>query len=219
MYFGLYASMGNVIDRPISVWEDMFLPIRLEEGLRNVSRDDGSRLPLVKSEELLVSAKRAASRSEPPRWAPRMLAFGVLIGAGLALLGRWATQSRAARVLLGSSLALLATISGLLGCFFLFLWVGTNHEVAHHNENILQFSPVAFLVVGRAIRLARGAGDAAGLARFVAATALVSCVGAILKVLPWFSQDNWQIAALMVPVWLGCFAATAPEILRLGKSG
>ena len=68
---GLDVAMGDFIDHPRRVWEEMFLPSKLQETLRKVTipGKDGAMIPLVKSESRLLEAPgRAPLRVAPPAW-------------------------------------------------------------------------------------------------------------------------------------------------------
>lgn len=190
VYFGLYIAMGSLIDRPITVWDEMFLPVKLEEAIRRDS--------LVSQETTLVAAHRAPPREEPPSWIPRFALAGTLMGGGLALLGRLANR-RGPRIALRIGVAAVGLVLGTLGTLFVFLWAFTNHEVAHHNENILACAPFAVLLAGAGAQRAF---------RIAAAALALALFGTAAKLLPWFTQDNWQLLALVLPLWMGVAAGT-----------
>jgi hypothetical protein len=208
VYLGLDLAMGDVIDQPVTQWEEMFLPSMLEERVRHVTLPtaaaDGTTLDrtLVARETLLLDAEREPIRETPPRWSLPMALAGTAIGAALAMLGYASRASRVARAAFGIALALAGLGSGLLGCIFVFFWAATDHQVAHHNENILQCSPLGLALAIFALGLA---GDRATrvVARIAGALAALSLAGLALKVLPWFDQANEPIIALFLPVWLG----------------
>src|SRR6185436_15443370 len=98
---------------------------------------------------------------------------------------------------------------GTLGCLFVFLWVFTNHEVAYHNENILACAPFAVLLARAGLGLARGRATAAARAYKLAVVAFACAALALaLKILPWFSQNNAQVLALVLPLWAGIAGAS-----------
>src|SRR5260221_2928184 len=65
LYLGLDLAMGDLIDQPITVWDEMFLPARVQEVVRlvRVPGPDGDQ-PLIRSEHTILDAHRA-----PPREA------------------------------------------------------------------------------------------------------------------------------------------------------
>ena len=202
VYLGLYVAMGNVIDRPITQWEEMFLPAKLAEGI--------ARADLVDRETVLARDRRPAPRASPPSWTGRAAAAGTVGAALVGVLGHFAARGRrAARVGLGVALGMLGSLFGLFGCLFLFLWIFTNHEVAYHNENILQLAPFALLLPGAGVGVAKNRPGAATRASRLALAALASsALGIALKVLPWFSQDNILVIAFALPLWAGAAAST-----------
>ncbi|MCC6213499.1 MAG: DUF4105 domain-containing protein [Polyangiaceae bacterium] len=206
IYFALDAAMTAQIDQPITVWDEMFLPVRVQETLREVRVPDdaGGERPLVVSERRLVEAPgRAPLRDAPPRSLPYYAGIGVAFGASLLALGRRARRSRSARVLLGALLVPLGLVIGVLGVLFALLWA-TDHRVAHGNENLLQIVPWALLLVGSGIGVARARPRSIERAYRVATSALVaSALGVVLQVLPWFRQENGRVIALMLPLWAG----------------
>ena len=216
VYLGLNAAMGDFIDQKGTVWDEMFLPSKVEETLRHVTviGPDGVEAPLVKSEiELLAAPGRAPLRTAPPRWIPGFAIAGAVIGAALYGLFVASRKSRAARVGLGVTLATIGLVIGFLGCLFVMFWAFTDHRVAYHNENILQCAPWLIVLAGTGISFARGKLAASERVRkLLVAAAGASLLGLALKVVPWFDQQNGQIIALMLPIWLG--AAAGAEVAR-----
>ena len=205
VYLGLQVAMSDLIDQPISVWDEMFLPARLQETLREakIPGEDGQPIPLVKREYRLLDANRAPVRSEPPGRIPVLLAAGAALGGGLTALGS-AARKKAARAALGLSTAALGLVLGLLGLIFLMFWTYTDHEVAHRNENLLQCAPWAVALAGLGVGVARGKEGATRRAYQLAQAALAASVlGLVCKVLPWFDQKNGEIIALLLPLWAG----------------
>jgi hypothetical protein len=202
VYAGLYLAMGNFIDRPITQWQEMFLPAKLADAV--------ARAGLVEEQLQILDAVRPPARSRPPAWTLHALFIGVggaLLLFALALLA--ARGWRAARMALGISLGTFGLTAGLLGSLFVFLWIFTNHEVAFHNENILACAPFGVALAGLGFGIARGRPFAAARAARISLAGL-SCtlLGLALKALPWFSQDNGQVLAMALPLWAGATAST-----------
>jgi hypothetical protein len=193
VYLGLYAAMGGLIDRPITQWEEMFLPAKLAEGVE--------RAGLVGQERVLFAARRAPPRLAPPAWTLQAGATGGVLAGALVLLGHYAGRgARVARQGLDLAIRALGLVLGLLGTLFLFLWLFTNHEVAHRNENILQCAPFALWLVGARSTAVRW--------RIIVAALGCSALGLLLKALPWFSQGNGLVIAFALPVWTGALVAS-----------
>jgi hypothetical protein len=212
LYVVLHLVMGGEIDKPADQWAEMFLPEKLQEGLARarVRSADGSEVPLVKEERVLFEPKRPPPLTAPPRWAPWFLLVGSVVGGAMALLGWLAARRRGtlagvgARVGLGALLSLLGFVIGFLGWFYVLTWAMTPHIMGAKNENIFHCAPwvIALLVVGVGVALGRTRWIRLALL-LVASAAAFCALGLVLKVLPWFYQDNWQIIAFLFPFWAG----------------
>jgi hypothetical protein len=211
LYTGLMLGLGAPTDRPITVWEEMFLPVRMMERLREVSlpaTDSTTRRLVIAEDTLYVSS----SHSEPapsPLKTRLFLAIGVGIGGVLLLLG-WA-KLRGPFLVVGALVALLLGLGGLL---LLFLMGFTDHAVTYGNENALLVSFLALLlaVVLRPALAGKPQAErlATALALAVAGTALAAV---LIKVTPWGHQDTWETIALLLPIDLGLALGT---ILAIG---
>ena len=132
-----------------------------------------------------------------------MLALGALFSLLLYASARFTVRYPVLRYLWWLLLSLLSLVVGLLSAVFWLFWLGTDHDIAHSNENLFLF-PIWML----AMPVAAGAmvrGRRWGQKWFwwlSLATLASALVGLGLKVLPWFSQDNWMFVCLLVPVWL-----------------
>jgi hypothetical protein len=93
---------------------------------------------------------------------------------------------------------------GAGGAFGAYGWLLTDHWAAAYNENLLHLNPVALvlamLVPMAAIGRPRAVRAAICLAFFMFGAALL---GALLKMLPWFIQYNWDIISLALPAHIG----------------
>jgi hypothetical protein len=215
---GLDVAMGDLIDKPITTWDEMFLPERVEESVRlvRVPGPNGEE-PLVSAEHQLVTARRVSERRTPPSWSLAMLTAGLGIGGTLIGLGEFAARGhRAARVALGAWLAVLGLGLGTLGCLLACLWAFTDHQVTYRNENVLQCAPWALALAWLGIGIARGNQRRIETARSVTvAVAMASALGLVMKALPTFDQRNLEMIAFLLPVWVG--AAIGMRCLRVGE--
>jgi hypothetical protein len=203
IYTGLMAGLGPAVDRPISVWEEMFLPLAMRESVRDltVTDADGRRAPLVLAEETLFVAERPPPPATPPRWWPGYLAAGLALAALILTLGQPAAHHAVARAALAGVAGAWLLAAGVLGVVLAGLWGLTDHAAAYRNENLFQFNPLALallvllpLFLYRPRRFDRWA-------LVVAATvAGLSVLGVVVKVFPWFRQVNGELLVLAVPV-------------------
>jgi hypothetical protein len=202
---GTDIGLGEVADRPISQWEEAFLPSRLQLHVRgvHVRSADGTMRPLVKAEQQVFTANRAPEPTAPPSTTLRNLLIGAGIAAVIALLGKAAVSGRRRfRIALATVSTMWAAINGILGVILIVGWTATRHAFMARNENLLQFDPLSLgLAVILPFAILRGRG--VGLARRLAdAVAVVSLIGLALKLVPIFIQSNIAAIALTLPVHL-----------------
>ena len=218
VFYGLEVAMTSVIDEPLSLWAESFLPMELMENVRRVTVTDaeGREAPLVKAETLLFEASRPALPEGVPKRVPASLAAGTLLGAALVLSGRGAARRRSARAAFVLLATVWAVVTGVLGALLTFLWLGTDHWVTYGNENLLQANPLSLaLVVLLPLAMTRPGARAATALRWTsAAVALLSIAGFVLQVLPGFDQVNGEIIALALPVHLGLATGAALGFAR-----
>lgn len=203
MWLGFDIGLGPYADRPLSRWQDAFVPMHLADGLRQARHADGR--PLVRSEESVLPHRIAPEPPATPRlWWPWMLA-GLALGAAALALGRNAPK----RVLW---LALPAwLLCSALGAVMLLLWTATAHVAGWANHNLLLFNPVCVLLLPGAWRLLRGR-DPGALFRGVLWLVLAGAVLATL--LLWLQQGAPQRNAPWVSLLLPLHAALAWRLAR-----
>ncbi len=196
MALGMDAGLGPNADRPLSLWQESFVPMVLSRALRDVEVRDanGHALPLVRDEQVVLPA-----RLPPAPTAPRELGLPFLAaGMGVAALLLWLAH-RKGRVY-RASFTLLAVAwwltCGFSGLVLAGLWGLSEHWAAWHNENLLLLNPLCLflpLMWWRAPRIGRY------LATLIAAAALLSL---IIRALPGLYQGNLAFIALTVPIHL-----------------
>jgi hypothetical protein len=217
--FSMFSFLlGNPADRPITSWDEMFVPMLMRDHLRAIRvRDEtGASVPLVRREWRAFDAQRPAERRTPPNDIIGYTLGGVLLGGAIVALslGRW-RDPRALRV----SASLAATwsiLAGLAGLAALGAWAFTQHVFMYDNENVLQLTPLSLVL---AVVIARAAKSNASRTRLWAAIALallilaLSLFGLGAQLLPGFDQSNGEIIGLALPL----HAATAFAVLRLTR--
>ena len=200
LYTGLTVALGEPVDRPISAWEQMFLPLAVREWARRMTLVDslGGARPLVRSERTLFTSSVPEPPARPPAWTPGYLAVGLLVGGLQVTLAR---KARRAFAWLGGVWALAAGVAGVV---LTFLWAFTDHAAAYRNENLFQTSlllvPLVVVLPAAAAGRAWARRPALMLAALVAVSSLA---GLLLQVLPGFDQQNGEVLALAVPANLG----------------
>ncbi|HET6779263.1 MAG TPA: DUF4105 domain-containing protein [Gemmatimonadales bacterium] len=206
VYTGLLLGLGHPVDREISAWDEMFLPLALRDHIRNVTvrTADGSQLPAVRSEQTLFKSSESDPPRAPPFWLPAYVVLGVAVGMGTIGLARAGTTSPAARrgfVAVSGGWSLLA---GLFGIVLAGLWAFTDHSAAYQNENLFQVNPLQLALFPLLLRSTFASPRwRLWVAGFLAA---LSLAGLLLKLVPGFYQVNGEIIGLALPIHLGVAA-------------
>ena len=200
VYTGINIGLSRPTDRPISEWEEMFLPLALRERVRDITvTDDSGRVrPLVVSEETLYLSTGQAPPDAPPTWWPRYLAVGLIIGGLLAFTGRRRHESRGARTVFVIVAMLWGLVAGIAGMALAYLWLLTAHITSYANENLLQFFPLSLALVALVPLTVHRPALWAAARRVAIAVAALSAVGLLLKLVPG-SQVNAEIIAFALP--------------------
>jgi hypothetical protein len=214
--------MGQDIDRPTTMREEMFLPSEVGRNIAGFTYidEEGRERKLVSNIEVLNKAVNRPPVLETPRkqW-PRELALGLGIAAGLLVIMRVRRRrERLGHILWGLSNALLGLFFGLAGSLLFFLTFFTNHDYTWHNANVIFINPLIFAAVplGFLAAFSRKPLKAffceallRGVWTFVLLGGLVSM---LIKLSPAYFQQNQVTLALVLP-----FAAVlsfAPDAAR-----
>ncbi|GHT79003.1 membrane protein [Spirochaetia bacterium] len=207
----LNFMMGQDIDTPITVWDEMFLPQELGDRISGFTYTDkyGRERPLVSSVEVLNRAvDRPLVLDVPRKQWPRSLALGV--ATAILLCGVYALRRRKpvpGRVILGSFQALLGLFFGAVGLGLFFMTFFTNHDYTYHNINVLFINPLLFLAAPWGIMMARGRTTKRRSPEWYLQVlwtgVFFGCfLSMVIKVLPAFYQQNQVTQAMILPVTL-----------------
>ena len=142
---GIDVGLGRPADHELSPYEEMFLPMRLRDYIRELRVDDGhgGTRPLVKSERMLLGTVTHPEAAAPPHWMPAFLTIGILLAVLFGVLGwRGARGSAGARIRAGVVFSVWAFGAGILGVILSLLWGATDHHFAYRNETLLLFNPL-----------------------------------------------------------------------------
>jgi len=218
-YLGIQFVLGPSADRPITVWQEMFLPRTLQENLRAVQVSDGSggSRPLVAREGEVLEATDSGPPSSPPFALPMFLAVGLMWGGALIWISRPAARlslwRRAGVFVLGGGWAAMAALGGSL---LLGAWLFTDHKFWYANFNLFQVNPLFFpLLLAFFVFLFRNRFPSWGgtLASVVMG---LSVMGAVLEAFPGVGQNHLEVLALTLPLNLGLWVAATRLSLESG---
>jgi hypothetical protein len=225
VYTGVTFALGHPADKPLSQWQEMFLPVRMANDFRTVQVRDtaGTSIPLVRSELALFTAGRGPEPSDAPNRIAWFLAIGIILAAVLVVLVRSAEHGSGISLFVATVLAMLwSLVAGAAGLALLYAWFFTQHYFMSRNENLLHMNPVSIalvILIPLAIYGRRAVSKAVKLAGFVAA---LSLFGFVLQGLPFFNQPNGEIIALALPlnlaVWWTVYRVTAYRRTSLPSS-
>lgn len=195
---GINIGLGRPTDRPISAWEEMFIPMKVRDRVRElrVPDDSGRLVPLVMSERALFQAQRTPERQSPPPSAIPLGLIGVVLGAGLAALAR--RQSRAALPVA----AVIALILGAIGGALLFLRFMTQHVAAYSNTNLLVYNPLWLIVVAALLFAGRSPAVRRLVFVLVTVAGALTAFGILAPFVPGLAQGSFAVIALAAPVGL-----------------
>jgi hypothetical protein len=199
VYLAFDLGLGASADRPLSGWDDAYLPDRLAEVVRRVKLASGA--PLVAKEERLFEGAWSA-RATPPQRLSFFALAGVAGGGICFLLGRRGRRSD--QVLLGVTGAVFGLVTGVIG-FCLLLLLGTNvHSATHANANVLLAPPWALVLAWAGAGTAFGREQSLRLLLRAAFVGLAGSVAGVLLALV-LGQHSERLAVFFVPLWLGLF--------------
>jgi len=204
--------MGQVIDTPITVWDDMFLPSEVGRRIEDFWYTDvnGVRRKLVSSVETVNKSQgRNAVLIVPRKQWPYELAFSLVLSA---IFGFFfflqAKKLIVGRFLAGISMSLTGLFFGLMGTLLYFMSLFTNHDYTFDNANMLFCSPLLLAAVpfGIGYAITKKPDKFFTYGVMLRLIWLLSVLGVfismLIKLLPWFYQDNLTDQMLVLPIAL-----------------
>ncbi len=211
MLWLLNFLQGSVIDRPITRWDELFLPFELEQAVEEFSylAEDGRSVSLSGGIRTVLEYEHRQPVPETwdPVW-PKGLALGLLIAAltGYALrrMHRCLREGDGTGLKIYGSLQIaLGGFFGLAGTILLFMMLFTDHDVTRENLNILMVNPLWLAAVYYGIMLVRG--KAAYLRHLDALWRVIGVLTAgmvVIRLGMTYPQGNQLTMALLIPVIL-----------------
>jgi hypothetical protein len=147
LYTLLNFIMGEEVDKPVSRYEEMYLPAEFTAALAGFTYADaqGNMQPLVSGiEKLSTAAGRPPVLPKPP--PDRVYAFfaGVSGAAFFTVLSIFGKKKRGFRIALGIVHSLTALYWALAGTVLFYAMFFSRHTYTYNNLNILYANPLLF---------------------------------------------------------------------------
>jgi hypothetical protein len=205
--------MGQVIDKPITKWEDMFLPAEVIKLINEFwyTDKDGNKRKLVINEEIIFesTANRPVMMDNPkPQW-PRLLGLSLALSAIFAFFFfLYSKKILIGRILAGISMTIYGLVFGLAGLLLYFVNIFTEHDYAFENANVLFSGPwlLAAIPLGLSYAFTKKQEKLLKYDLRLRIIWLITIIGIIIsmliKLLPWFFQYNLGDQLLMLPMVL-----------------
>jgi hypothetical protein len=204
--------MGQDIDTPITVWDEMFLPGEIGSRISEFEYTDvrGIAHPLVLSKEVINESRGRYPVLDTPRkqW-PNELALSLFVALILGILFYVQSKAPAAgQVLLGITHSLLGLFFGGVGLVLFFMSGFTSHDYTYHNANLLFANPLLLIAFPLGLRYASSKNyDSRLRTEFILRllwllVVLGIFISMLMKLSPRFWQDNLTDQMLMLPIAL-----------------
>ena len=191
MWLGFDLGLGPWADQPLSRWQEAFVPMRLQDSLREARNSAGR--PLVQAEQTLLPQRLAAEPAETVRvWWPWLL-------LGLAVAAAIISARQRPRRIAGFALPFWL-LCGLAGLLLAYLWGGSEHRAAWANRNLLLLCPLALALLPGAVQLLRGRQPGRWFGWLLWLVAAIAAVSLPLHWLSLQAQFNVQWIVLLLPV-------------------
>jgi hypothetical protein len=130
---GIDLLLGSPIDKVVNNTESMFLPEYLMKG--------------VDSSGNLVLQKTVLNNGTPGPMPNGKLPLYIFSVIAIIIIGISVIKNKTARFVTRALDITLFLVTGLLGCFLLFMWFGTDHKACAANYNLLWALPTNLLVI------------------------------------------------------------------------
>jgi hypothetical protein len=204
--------MGQDIDIPLTVWDELFLPSEVGNSITSFTYTDshGVSRPLVSNVEIIYrSHDRPAVLEFPRRQWPRELAFSLFLVLILGCLFHLQKKFPAGgQIVLGITYSLFGLIFGGAGLVLFFMSFFTSHDYTYHNANLLFANPLLLITIPLGIRYAVSRNYNSRLRsefmlRLIWLLVVLGIfISMLIKLLPQFWQENLTDQMLILPIAL-----------------
>lgn len=198
---GIYTALGEPADRGLSLWEVMFIPMRMRDVIRKmrIVGPAGTPIPLVAEERVLYESKHYRERSDAPRlWIPYLI-VGLLLGAEFLAVGRTSGRGALVEKVFRVEVIVWAAVSGILGVILTLAWTTTRHVFWFRNESLLLLNPLSLWLAVAVVLSLKNSRYSRAAAQVAAVIAALSVVALVAKAIPGFTQRNLALILLVLP--------------------
>lgn len=202
---GMDFVLGPRADTPSSGWEELFVPMRLRDLLREVrvAGPNGTLVPLVAREVKLVSDPTYAEAIAPPSMIPMGRRIGLLVAAiflvAMSSALVWKVAVRWTVVAIASVWSLAV---GLSGAVLLFAGLFSRHYYMGANLNLLLATPLSLaiaVVLPFAFRSVASNRLRSAAVALTSAAAVAAVLGAVITIGGPLAQLNGSAVAMLLP--------------------
>jgi len=200
--------MGRDLDKQITPWEEMFLPIEIARNIAsfNYTDDSGAQRDLVSSIQIVNSSKnRPPILNKPLSTWPFFLTGGLIIAALLIFFNAQQKKSpRLFRIILGLIQSLLGLLLGISGCVLaLGLFIMSNDYIKQ-NLNIFFVNPLLLIILPLGILFAADKSfliNSGKCLRILWTYVFISgSITMLINIIPFFYQQNQSVHGLILPI-------------------
>ncbi|MDH4020388.1 MAG: DUF4105 domain-containing protein [Xanthomonadales bacterium] len=183
-YLGLETGLGYPVDRTVTRWDEMFIPMVVADEIATMLVDaSGNDKPLVELDTMIFTSTLPLPAAVPTSVWYRYLFLGLLIVSLAWLSGRFMPP-----VWLDGLTRAWILINATMGLVLAALWLLTDHAASSNNANLLLLNPL--LLMALVTRLQRP----------VAMLLIAGNVVALSLLLLPEHQYNLDVIALLSPI-------------------
>ncbi|MBQ4500394.1 MAG: DUF4105 domain-containing protein [Spirochaetales bacterium] len=188
--WGLDFLQSGQIDKPATLWDEMFLPENLEKGVMAYYG--------LNNETVLDNS---GNYPDLPEKGQSNILFSILMGLVLGGVSAALLLFRREKAYFIYS-GIVDIIFAIMGSVLLFMMLFTNHDVTWFNENIIFVNPLLLVLAVLSFRKSR---KVELLSRIILSVIAFLCI--LKLILPSvFLQANWPVIIVMALFHLpGCF--------------
>ncbi len=200
VHMGLDTLSNSMLDRPVAVWDEMFLPENFRTSLREMPAFDDTGAPVF-GRNLLEQSETVLDLPEPPKASDPYLWLLILLGLPMAAMSlcfpcHHGVSERRTAVMLGIMSLSFGLWSAVWGTVMTSNWLISHYAELKHNAGLWLLWPLDWVFVAYGVRcLIKRVrpGDGSLLGRLVGGLALVHLaffgVGLALWLVGAISQD------------------------------